>query len=228
MKIVFNHKFGQQEQNDIQYTPVKAVDVSKHEYDEMLDSGWLGHIIDGELEWYQSRSVRCCLDDTTYTQYPTERYKVAQTPTLVDLEHIYTSYCFHKGFDDLYQREVVNWLSNDICMEYYNLKSELVAWSKLRSYTPTSLETVIFAWDYRDPKLQIGINSLKHELSWAKAAGYKYAYIGPGYEEGCIYKSKREGFEWWTGSAWSSDIDEYVSLCKRDSSISDISALARL
>ena len=103
-----------------------------------------------------------------------------------------------------------------------------MAWSKLRPYTEKSLETVIFAWDYRDPKLKIGINSLKHELAWAKHNGYEYVYLGPGYEEGCIYKSDLQGFEWWTGSIWSQNKDEYIELCNRDSKIQTIHELSQV
>jgi hypothetical protein len=227
MHIVFNHKFGQQELNDIQHHTVEALDVNIDEYDNMLANGWLQHIIDKKPKWYQSRSVRCNLANTSYSEYDADRYAIMH-PKLAEIEHIYTSYCFHKGFADLYQREVVNWFDDDICIEYYNLKNEFVAWSKLRSYTKKSLETVIFAWDYRDPKLKIGYNSLKHELAWAKKQGYDYVYLGPGYEEGCVYKSEMHGFEWWTGSVWSEDKNEYGRLCKRDSAITTIAELSRV
>ena len=36
MRIVFNHKFGQQELNDIQHHTVEALDVNINEYDNML------------------------------------------------------------------------------------------------------------------------------------------------------------------------------------------------
>jgi len=227
MQIIFNHKFGQQEINDIQHYSVEATNVNKNEYEELLSTGWLSHIINGKPKWYQSRSVRCNLNDISYKEFTAERYTISK-PKLAEIEHIYTSYCFHKGFEDLYQREVVNWLDDDICVEYYNLKNEFVAWSKLRPYTEKSLETVIFAWDYRDPKLKIGYNSLKHELAWAKNNGYEYVYLGPGYEEGCIYKSELQGFEWWTGSIWSQNKDEYIELCNRDSKIQTIHELSQI
>lgn len=47
-------------------------------------------------------------------------------------------------------------------------------------------------------------------------------YIGQGYEESSIYKANIPGFEWWTGSEWSINKEQYINLCKRDSSLHNI------
>ena len=102
----------------------------------------------------------------------------------------------------------------------YYFNENLTAWSKLRRYSKESIESVQFVWDYSNPASHLGLCSLRHEISWAKESGYEYFYMGSGYEKNSIYKSDIDGFEWWTGSEWSTDRDEYIYLCKRDSKIS--------
>ena len=101
---------------------------------------------------------------------------------------------------------------------YYH--EDLTAWSKLRCYSTKSIESVQFVWDYSNPASHLGLHSLRHEIAWAKESSYEYFYMGAGYEKNSIYKSDIDGFEWWTGREWSSDKDEYIYLCKRDSKIS--------
>ena len=100
------------------------------------------------------------------------------------------------------------------------------------NYSKESIESVQFVWDYSNPTSHLGLNSLRHEVAWAKESGYEYFYMGAGYEKNSIYKSEIDGFEWWTGREWSKDKDEYIYLCKRDSVISSChqihSALASL
>ena len=78
MQVIFNHKFGQQELNDIQHYSVEATNVNKNEYEELLSTGWLSHIINGKPKWYQSRSVRCKLTNIKYNEYDKERYSITK------------------------------------------------------------------------------------------------------------------------------------------------------
>ena len=48
-----------------------------------------------------------------------------------------------------------------------------------------------FAWDYANPKLRLGIESLKNECAVYKARGFNYLYLGLADE----YKSQLDGFE---------------------------------
>ena len=47
-------------------------------------------------------------------------------------------------------------------------------------------EAVQFAWDYANPKLTLGLKTLRHECAYYKEKGFKYLYIG-GADE---YKNK--------------------------------------
>lgn len=73
---------------------------------------------------------------------------------------------------------------------YYD-NDDLVAFSLVRCYSDTEAECVQFAWDYNNPKLSLGIASLKNECAVYKRLGFKYLYLG-GADE---YKKQIDGFE---------------------------------
>ena len=78
---------------------------------------------------------------------------------------------------------------NDV-IGYYN-NSQLVAFSLIHRYNEKNAECVQFAWDYADPELQLGIESLKNECAVYRARGFDYLYLG-GADE---YKKQIDGFE---------------------------------
>lgn len=134
---------------------------------------------------------RIDLSKTNYTELSSYNY-VPRDPSLFPvLVDIYQKYCEHKNFESvmpLFERqlfdqsaEIVGYLNND----------NLVAFSLLRIYDSENIEAVQFAWDYADPKLRLGIESLKNECALYKARGFKYLYLGPADE----YKAELQGFE---------------------------------
>jgi hypothetical protein len=92
---------------------------------------------------------------------------------------IYRQYCEHKQFDSvmpLFEQqfrdvgtEIVGYFSN----------RRLVAFSLIKLYDRDNAEAVQFAWDYANPKLRLGIESLKNECAIYKARGYKYKHDAP-------------------------------------------------
>ena len=69
---------------------------------------------------------------------------------------------------------------------------------------------------------------LDAEVALAIEQDLEFLYIGSGYERSSIYKGHLAGFEWWTGAEWSDDRHTYIRLCERDSSVRDVTDLARL
>jgi hypothetical protein len=190
--------------------------VSRDEHNQALSQGWLLTSKNNKEYWYQSRSTRTKLSDTTYSKL--ENALVLNEPyPLSAMDKIYDKFCDRKGFKKYFELDLI--LERDLIMGYYN-GAILTAWSKLRHYSTESVESVFFAWDYSNSESYLGLASLRHEIAQAKDTGYEYFYMGSGYEKNSIYKSDVDGFEWWTGSEWSKDKDEYIFLCKRDSKIS--------
>lgn len=107
------------------------------------------------------------------------------------LQKIYKEYCDYKNFKSvmpIFDSEFFD-PKNDV-IGYYDGEI-LVAFSLLRRYDDENVEAVQFAWDYKTPKLRLGIDSLKSECAVYKELGFKYLYLG-GADE---YKKKIDGFE---------------------------------
>ncbi len=216
MQIIFSNQFGCHSKSELILNYPELINVDINEHNQALAQGWLLTIKNNKEHWYQCRSTRTKLSNTNYSKL--ENSNILNRPYPLDtLDEIYSKYCSHKHYTKYF--EVNQFLDNDILFGYYE-GHNLTAWSKLRRYSKTSIESVQFVWDYSNPTSHLGLSSLRHEISWAKDLGYEYFYMGAGYEKNSIYKSNIDGFEWWTGSEWSKDKDEYIYLCKRDSKIS--------
>lgn len=222
MKIKFNHNFGHQEQGECFHFDCELVDVASHEYTAALEFGFLMTVRNGAPRWYQSRSTRVRTANTDYDLIPSAHILPDPLP-LTEMDHIYTAYCYHKRFKKYF--EVGQHLEQDQFMAYYTDAGDFVAWAKLRRYSDRAIETALFVWDYSLPASRLGSRSLEHEIAWAKQEGYEFVYLGPGYERSSLYKADIAGFEWWTGDVWSTDLDEYRRLCRRDSRIKSVADL---
>jgi hypothetical protein len=118
-------------------------------------------------------------------------YKILDNPDSEQLLGIYKQYCTYKKFKSawpIYAEEFTN-PANDIIGYYDN--NELVAWSMMYKINARVIEALQFAWNYNDPKLKLGIESMKCECAIYKAQGYEYIILGEAHE----YKKQIDGFE---------------------------------
>jgi len=121
----------------------------------------------------------------------TLNWKYIKNPDIEQLNQIYSTYCRYKKFISvmpIFASEYID-SKNDVIGYYYN--NCLEAFSLLRRYDSLNVEAVQFAWTYNNPKLRLGIESLKHECALYKQLGYKYLYLGSADE----YKKQIDGFE---------------------------------
>lgn len=108
-----------------------------------------------------------------------------------NLKEIYRKYCLHKQFESvmpLFEGMIFDKYT-DVIGYYPNHK--LTAFSIIKRYDRANAEALQFAWDYANPDLRLGIESLKHECSYYKQQGYKHLYLGLADE----YKSQIDGYE---------------------------------
>jgi hypothetical protein len=69
--------------------------------------------------------------------------------------------------------------------------------------------------------------TLDLELQWAYNNHVGYFYMGSGYERSSEYKANYVGFQWWTGTEWSTSKKQYKKLCRRDSRIETLQDVAK-
>lgn len=107
------------------------------------------------------------------------------------LADIYKKYCRYKKFESvvpLFNSQFTE--PNTDVIGYYD-GGTLVAFSLIKIHDSENAETLQFAWDYANPRLRLGINSLQHECAVYKQRGFKYLYLGVANK----YKEQFDGFE---------------------------------
>lgn len=127
---------------------------------------------------------------TSYTQLETG-WKYLHGFSVDQLNEIYKKYCRYKKFESVMPIFISEYtdLHSDV-MGYYD-GDRLVAFSLIKVHDHENVECVQFAWDYENPKLRLGIESLKHECAMYRDKGYRYMYLGEADE----YKSHIDGYE---------------------------------
>ena len=133
--------------------------------------------------------ARVRLVETDYKKL--KNYEFIDNPDIELLNSIYRKYCRYKKFKSvmpIFDSEYTE-NNNDIIGYYYN--SKLVAFSLLKRYDSRNVEAIQFAWDYNEPRLKLGIESLKNECALYKEMGFEYLYLGYADE----YKKQIDGFE---------------------------------
>ena len=136
--------------------------------------------------------ARIDLSQTNYELMSPFYYGIITKPSVGQLENLYNQYCVYKKFKSvmpIFPEEYTD-PSNDV-IGYYDFEGKLVAFSLLRRYNNENVEAIQFAWDYKNPEMQLGIASLKNECAIYKAKGFKYLYLGNADE----YKRQFDGFE---------------------------------
>jgi hypothetical protein len=134
--------------------------------------------------------ARIDLSKTGYQQI--ENWRYLRTPDTEQLNKIYQQYCRYRKFKSVMPIFDSQYLdANTDLLGYYNAESSLIAFSMIRKYDAHNAECAQFAWDYANPKLRLGIETMKHECALYKSLGYHYLYLG-GADE---YKQEIDGFE---------------------------------
>ena len=112
-------------------------------------------------------------------------------PDIDQLNAIYHKYCRYKQFKSVMPIFDSQYRAADTDVLGYRHRGQLVAFSLIRKYDALNAECLQFAWDYAEPGLRLGIETMKHECAVYKARGFRYLYLG-GADE---YKQEIDGFE---------------------------------
>jgi hypothetical protein len=136
--------------------------------------------------------ARIDLNRTNYDPTVEWRYISGLDPDmLAQLDDIYRTYCIYKHFasvmpifDSRYTDQMTDVIG------YYD-KDRLVAFSLIKRYDDHNALCDQFAWNYNNPKLRLGIETMKTECAIYKERGFQYLYL----EQAHLYKSSMAGFE---------------------------------
>ncbi len=134
--------------------------------------------------------MKFCKINLAETNYLAEdNFKILTDPNFDQLNRIYYDYCNHHGFTSV--QPIFPEDTENTVFGYYD-GAELVAWTMIVEYeTSRVVHNDQFAWNYKNPKLTLGIRSIKNECAYYKALGYKYMFLQH-FDE---YKTKFQGFE---------------------------------
>jgi hypothetical protein len=114
-----------------------------------------------------------------------------KNPNVVELQDIYRTYCIYKHFASVMPLFDSQFTDPDTdVLGYYDNKL-LVAFSLIKRYNDKNALCAQFAWNYRNPKLRLGIQSLRTECAIYRERGFEYLYL----DQAHLYKQGITGFE---------------------------------
>jgi hypothetical protein len=133
--------------------------------------------------------ARICLEKTTYQ--PSVNWKHICEPNIEQLQDIYRTYCIYKRFASVMPLFDSQFTDPDTDVIGYYDEDCLVAFSLMKRYDKENVLASQFAWTYRNPRAQLGIESLKTECAIYRDRGYKFLYL----DQAHLYKQGLQGFE---------------------------------
>ena len=110
---------------------------------------------------------------------------------VADLQRVYRAYCRHKNFHSVIPMVSGRFGVPGTEVIGYHHESVLVAWSMYRLWDDRNIVCDHHAWDYRHPRLRLGIRSFENECALYRDRGFRYMYL----ESIEPYMSKMQGFE---------------------------------
>lgn len=133
--------------------------------------------------------ARIDLSQTNYQQ--SVKWQHFSQPDIDRLNLIYRDYCKYKRFSSvmpLFDSRYTDPMTDVI--GYFD-QDQLVAFSLIRRYDEHNALCDQFAWNYHNPRLRLGIETMKTECAIYKARGFQYLYL----EQAHLYKAEIDGFE---------------------------------
>jgi len=116
--------------------------------------------------------------DLTQTQYASDlEWQYLDPPPVDDLQRVYRDYCLHKHFQSVMPMIAGRFTAADTEIIGYHCDNRLVAWSMYRIWDQHNVLSDHFAWDYRDPRLRLGMRSIENECAIYRNRGFRWMYF---------------------------------------------------
>ena len=125
------------------------------------------------------------------TDQVTVKWSYLENPNIAELQDIYRTYCVYKHFASVMPLFDSQFTDPDTDVLGYYDNDSLVAFSIIKQYDDKNALCAQFAWNYRNPKLRLGIESLRTECAIYRERGFKYLYL----DQAHLYKQGVTGFE---------------------------------
>jgi hypothetical protein len=107
------------------------------------------------------------------------------------VQRVYRDYCAHKNFQSVMPMLAGRLTAPNTEIIGYHDQGRLVAWSMYRVWDNENVLSDHFAWDYRNPRLRLGIRSIENECAIYRDRGYRWMY----FEAVEPYMLSLQGFE---------------------------------
>ena len=133
--------------------------------------------------------ARINLEETNYLA--TCDWYYITTPDIEELNDIYRTYCIYKHFASVMPIFNSQYLDPNTDIIGYRDQGKLAAFSLIYRYDDKNALCAQFAWNYKKPKLRLGISSLQTECAIYRERGFKYLYL----DQAHLYKQGIQGFE---------------------------------
>ena len=133
--------------------------------------------------------ARIDLAKTTYQ--PKVDWHYITNPNIAELQNIYRTYCIYKHFSSVMPLFDSQFTEHGMDLIGNRDNGQLVAFSMIKRYNDQNLLAAQFAWNYRTPRLRLGITSLQTECAIYRERGFQYLYL----DQAHLYKQDLEGFE---------------------------------
>ena len=107
------------------------------------------------------------------------------------VQQVYRDYCVHKHFQSVMPLVAGRLTAPGTEIIGYHEGERLVAWSMYRVWDQHNVLSDHFAWDYRSPRLRLGIRSIENECAIYRDRGFLWMY----FESVEPYMLDLDGFE---------------------------------
>ena len=131
------------------------------------------------------------IDLSKNTDQATVNWAYLRNPNIAELRDIYRTYCIYKHFASVMPLFDSQFTDPDTDVLGYYDNDLLVAFSIIKRYDDKNALCAQFAWNYRNPKLRLGIESLRTECAIYRERGFEYLYL----DQAHLYKQGITGFE---------------------------------
>ncbi len=135
--------------------------------------------------------ARIDLSKTNYEATVEWGYLIPTAEQIQELDDIYRTYCIYKHFASVMPMFHSRYTDPATDVIGYFDQGKMVAFSLIKRYDDKNAECTQFAWTYHDPKLRLGIETMKTECAIYKNRGFDYLYL----EQAHLYKKEIDGFE---------------------------------